>query len=68
MLLYLVVAEGTDPSTATQLAVANGCCGFYTGIPPVWMAQAAEQGWTLPCVLTDDGTGSIVAWSPVAPA
>ena len=61
---YLVVSVGTDPADATALAVANDCCGFYTGLPENMAAQAASEEWTLPCVLTDDGTGFISAWTP----
>lgn len=62
---YLIVTADTDPADATALALANGCCGFYTGLPENFAAQAASEGWTLPCVLTDDGTGAIVTWEPV---
>jgi hypothetical protein len=61
---YLVVEVGTDPATATSLALAHDCCGFYTGVPESMAAQAAAEGWTLPCVLTDDGTGFISGWAP----
>lgn len=61
---YLIVDLGTAPADATALAVTHGCCGFYTGLPENLTTQAAAEGWTLPCVLTDDGTGAIVAWEP----
>ena len=61
---YLVVAVGTDPADATALAIQHGCCGFYTGIPESMQAQASAEGWTLPCILTDDGTGYINQWEP----
>lgn len=61
---YLIVAVGTDAADAMALALANGCCGYYTGLPENMQAQATAEGWTLPCVLTDDGTGAIVAWEP----
>ena len=64
MTYFLVVAEGTDDRYAYGLAILNACSGYYTGIPPVYASMAAEQAWTLPCVLTDDGSGAIVAWIP----
>ena len=66
MTKYLVVPVGTSSQDATALAVANGCVGFYTGIPPVWSELAALQGWTLPCVVTEDENGAIISWAPVA--
>lgn len=61
----LIVAVGTSSEQATALAIANGCVGFYTGVPPKWMDLSIAQGWTLPCVVTTDDTGAITSWSPV---
>lgn len=61
----LIVPIGTSTETATALAVANGCTGFYLGVPPVMSAMAIEQGWTLPCVVTENEDGIVVAWAPV---
>jgi len=66
MTKYLVVAVGTPSQDATALAVANGCVGFYSGVPPVWSQIAVEQGWTLPCVVTEDESGAVISWAPVA--
>lgn len=62
---FLIVVVGTPADQATALAVANGCVGFYTGIPPVLQGQAAAEGWTLPCIVTEDETGTVVSWAPV---
>lgn len=62
---FLIVAAGTPSDQATALAVANGCVGFYTGIPPVLQGQADAEGWTLPCIVTEDETGTVVSWAPV---
>lgn len=62
---FLIVAVGTPSEDATALAIANGCPGFYTGIPPVLQAQAEAEGWTLPCIVTEDETGTVVSWAPV---
>jgi hypothetical protein len=35
------------------------------GIPPVYAMQADAQGWTVPCVVTEDADGSISAWRAV---
>lgn len=62
---FLIVVTGTPVEQATALAVANGCVGFYTGIPPVFQGQADAESWTLPCVVTEDETGTVVSWAPV---
>lgn len=31
-----------------EICVAEGCVGFFTGIPPFLQQQAADEGWTLP--------------------
>jgi len=61
----LIVAPGTETSVAIQMAVANGCCAFLSGIPLSMQAQAEAEGWTVPCVITEDETGAIIAWAPV---
>jgi len=51
-----------DPDT-TETKISyhmrkNKACGYYTGIPPKWEAQAEEEFWTLPKVIVetwDDG-------------
>lgn len=63
---YLIVVAGTASEEATALAVANGCAGFYQGVPPILQAQAAAESWTLPCVVTEDESGVVVSWAPVA--
>jgi len=60
----LIVVAGTPVEEATALAVANGCVGFYTGIPPKWASLSVEQGWLLPCVVTTDDSGAVTSWSP----
>lgn len=62
----LIVAPGTSTEEATALAIANNCVGFYVGIPPALQGQAELEGWTLPCVITEDGEGVVVSWAPVA--
>jgi len=61
----LVVPSGFPAETATELAIANGCGGFYTGIPPVWAVLAEEQAWTIPCIVTEDENGNVTSWTPV---
>lgn len=62
----LIVVAGTPEDQATALAVANGCVGFYQGIPQSMLALSEEQGWTLPCVVEEDDEGNVVSWAPVA--
>lgn len=60
-----IVAVGTPPADAVALAETYACGGYYTGLPEVWSTQAAAEGWTLPCVVTQNlETGEIVAWIP----
>jgi hypothetical protein len=62
---YLVAAPGTSPDDARALALANGCAGYYLDMPPVWQAQASDEGWTLPCVVTLGDEGTVANWTPV---
>jgi hypothetical protein len=62
----LVVPVDFPSDTATELAVANGCAGFYSGLPPKWGAISEAQGWTLPCVVVTDEYDTVLSWSPVA--
>lgn len=62
----LVVPVDFPSDTATQLATANGCAGFYSGLPPKWVAIFEAQGWTLPCVVVTDEFDTVLSWSPVA--
>jgi len=60
----LIVEAGTPADAATAMAIANGCRGFYQGIPPIMQPMAEAQGWTLPCVVTEDENGMVVSWAP----
>jgi hypothetical protein len=61
----LIAPTGTTPESATSLAIQHGCVGFYIGIPPVMSAQAEAEGWVLPCVVTENEDGMVVAWEAV---
>jgi hypothetical protein len=62
----LIVPEGFPSETATELAIANGCAGFYTGTPPKWVVISGEQGWTLPSLVVTDEYDTVLSWAPVA--
>jgi hypothetical protein len=62
----LVVPVDFPADTATALAIANGCAGFYSGTPPKWAVLSEAQGWTLPCVVVTDEYDTVLSWSPVA--
>lgn len=62
----LVVPADFPSDTATELALANGCAGFYSGIPPKWVALSEAQAWTLPCVVETDEYDTVLSWTPVA--
>ena len=61
----LVVPVDFPSEIATQLAIANNCAGFYSGIPPKWAVLSNTQGWTLPCVVIEDEAGNVLSWFPV---
>lgn len=63
MTTYLV-APGMTSDEAAELALANGCGGYYLSVPPVWQDVAASQGWTYPCVVTLED-GAVSSWMPV---
>jgi len=52
-------------SEAIAAAIDNGCAAVLSGIPPVYQATADEQGWTLPCIITEGAGGAITDWRPV---
>ena len=62
----LVVPADFPPETATELAIANACAGFYSGIPPKWVQLSEAQAWTLPCVVETDEYDTVLSWTPVA--
>jgi len=61
----LVVTVTTSAEDATALAIANGCVGFYTGVPPKWQGVAVEQSWTLPCIVVTNEADEVTSWTPV---
>jgi hypothetical protein len=50
---------------ARDLAIANGCGGYYMTIPPVWKDQSVAEEWTFPCVVTMSDEGTVASWAPV---
>lgn len=45
----------TDDASGAQDAVtANGCVGWYLGVPPALRSLAEQEGWTLPHVWTEE--------------
>jgi hypothetical protein len=61
----LIALVGTSTEAATDLAIKHGCVGFYMGVPPVMSGQAEAEGWVLPCVVTENEDGVVVAWEAV---
>jgi len=53
------------PADAIAVTNANDAVGFYTGIPPKWQALSEEQGWTLPCVITENEDDIVTSWQPL---
>ena len=65
MMTTYLVAPGMTSDAAAELALANGCGGYYLSIPPVWQDVAASQGWTYPCIVTLGDDGLVSSWTPV---
>ncbi len=61
----LIVPPTWSASEATSVAVSEACVAYLVGIPPVYTAQADAEGWTVPCVVTEDADGSISAWRAI---
>ena len=61
---YLIASPTMTADEARELAIANGCGGYYMTCPPVWQDQAASEGWTLPCVVTMGDDGLVASWAP----
>ena len=61
----LIVPPTWSASEATSVAVSEACVAYLVGIPPVYAMQADAEGWTVPCVVTEDADGSISAWRAV---
>ena len=61
----LIIPPTWSASEATSVAVSEACVAYLVGIPPVYSAQADVEGWTVPCVVTEDADGSISAWRAV---
>lgn len=61
----LIVPSDWSTAESTGTAIAEGCVAYYTGIPPVLEPIAQADGWTVPCVITEDDTGAISAWRAI---
>lgn len=62
---WLIVDPSTSFDDALAMSTANDCVGWYSGVPPVWQGMSADQGWTLPCTVTQDAEGDVTGWAPV---
>lgn len=51
---WLVASIDSSFDANVAICEAEGCVGFYTGIPPFLAQQAAEEGWTLPHFWTEE--------------
>lgn len=61
----LVVPTDFPSEVATEIAIANQCAGYYTGIPPKWVVLSEDHGWTLPCIVETDEQDGVISWTPV---
>lgn len=62
---FLVASSTMTEEQARDLAIANGCGGYYMTIPPVWKDQSVAEEWTFPCVVTMSDEGTVASWAPV---
>ena len=51
---WLVASIDSSAEENVAICQAEGCVGFYSGIPPFLAQQAAEEGWTLPHFWTEE--------------
>lgn len=51
---WLIAPVGSSPDDNLAVCAAEGCVGFYTGVPPFLQAQAQAEGWVLPCFWTEE--------------
>jgi hypothetical protein len=49
----LIVEAGHLNSKSEEIARANGCVAYFTGIPISLMHQATTEGWVLPHIYTE---------------
>lgn len=64
---FLIASPTMTADEARDLAIANGCGGYYMTYPPVWQDQAGVEMWTVPCVVTLNDEGTVASWTPVTP-
>jgi hypothetical protein len=62
---FLVASSTMTPDESRDLAIANGCGGYYMTCPPVWQDQSIADGWTYPCIITMGDDGLVASWTPV---
>ncbi len=53
---WLIAPVGSDLDANLAICQAEGCVGFYTGIPPFLQAQAEAEAWVLPHFWTEEVT------------
>lgn len=61
----LIAPPSWSATECVTVATTENCCAYLTGIPPVYEALASEQGWTVPCVITEDDGGAVTSWRAI---
>lgn len=51
---WLIASFDSTFDANVAICEAEGCVGFYTGIPPFLAQKAADEGWTLPHFWTEE--------------
>lgn len=51
---WLIAQVGSDMQANLDICAAEGCVGFYSGVPPFLQAQALSENWVLPCFWTEE--------------
>ncbi len=51
---WLIASIDSSAEENVAICQAEGCVGFYTGIPPFLKAQAEQEQWVLPHFWTEE--------------
>lgn len=56
---WLIAETDSDTEANLEICAAQGCCGFFRGVPPFLEQRAREEAWVLPCFWTEDLTDPV---------
>lgn len=63
----LIAHPSWNEQQINERVIENGCCAYFVSIPMGMTGVAEQQGWVIPCVVSEDvDTSEIVSWVPVS--